>query len=59
VVAAEKKDERNLRIRFKGDLESQAQILSELVSMNIGVVSFKPAASELEDAYLKLVKETV
>ena len=44
VVAAERKDERNLRIRFKGDLESQAQILSELVSMNIGVVSYKPAA---------------
>ena len=59
VVAAERKDERNLRIRFKGDLESQAQILSELVSMNIGVVSYKPAASELEDAYLKLIKETV
>ncbi len=59
VVAAERKDERNLRIRFKGDLESQAQILSELVSMNIGVVSYKPATSELEDAYLKLIKETV
>jgi ABC-2 type transport system ATP-binding protein len=59
VIAAEKKDKRNLRIRFKGDLESQAKILSELVSMNIGVVSYKPAASELEDAYLKLIKETV
>jgi ABC-2 type transport system ATP-binding protein len=59
VIAAEKKDKRNLRIRFRGDLESQAKILSELVSMNIGVVSYKPAASELEDAYLKLIKETV
>jgi len=59
VVAAERKDERNLRIRFKGDLESQARILSELVSMNIGVVSYKPATSELEDAYLRLIKETV
>lgn len=59
VVAAERKDERNLRIRFKGDLESQARILSELVGMNIGVVSYKPATSELEDAYLKLIKETV
>jgi ABC-2 type transport system ATP-binding protein len=59
VVAAERKDERNLRIRFKGDLESQARILSELVSMNIGVVSYKPATSELEDAYLKLIKDTV
>jgi len=59
VVAAERKDERNIRITFKGDLESQARILSELVSMNIGVVSYKPATSELEDAYLKLIKETV
>jgi ABC-2 type transport system ATP-binding protein len=59
VIAAERKDERKLMIRFKGNLESQAEILSELVRMNIGVVSYKPATSELEDAYLKLIKETV
>jgi ABC-2 type transport system ATP-binding protein len=59
VVAAERKDERKLVIKFKGNLESQAGILSELVKMNIGVVSYKPATSELEDAYLKLIKETV
>ena len=59
VVAAERKDERKLLIRFRGNLETQAGILSELVRMNIGVVSYKPATSELEDAYLKLIKEAV
>jgi ABC-2 type transport system ATP-binding protein len=59
VVAAERKDEKKLLIRFKGNLEAQAGILSELVRMNIGVVSYKPATSELEDAYLKLIKEAV
>ena len=59
VVVAEQKDDRNLKIRFRGGLDVQKQILSDLVRMNIGVVSYKPASSELEDAYLKLIKDTL
>jgi ABC-2 type transport system ATP-binding protein len=59
VVAAEKKDDRNLKIRFNGGLDVQERILSDLVRLKIGVISYKPASSELEDAYLKLIKDTV
>jgi ABC-2 type transport system ATP-binding protein len=59
VVTAETKDDKNLRIRFSGGLDAQEQILSDLVKMNIGVISYRPASSELEDAYLKLITSTL
>jgi len=59
VVAVEKKDDRTLKIRFNGGLDAQERILSDLVKLKIGVISYKPASVELEDAYLKLIKETV
>jgi hypothetical protein len=59
VVAAEKKDDRNLKIRFNGGPDVQERILSDLVRLKIGVISYRPASSELEDAYLKLIKDTV
>lgn len=59
VVVAEQKDDRNLKIRLRGGLDVQERILSDLVRMNIGVISYKPASSELEDVYLKLIKDTL
>ena len=59
VVTAEKKDDKNLTIRFSGGSSAQEKILSELVKMNIGVISYRPASSELEDAYLKLISSTL
>jgi ABC-2 type transport system ATP-binding protein len=59
VVVAEQKDDKNLKIRFRGGLDVQERVLSDLVRMNIGVISYKPASSELEDAYLKLIKDTL
>ena len=59
VVAAEKKDDKTLSIRFNGGLDVQERLLSNLVGLQIGVVSYKPSASELEDAYLKLIKATL
>ena len=59
VVTAETKDDRNLRIRFSGGLDAQERILSDLVKMNVGVISYRPASSELEDAYLKLITSTL
>ena len=53
------KDDKILRIRFSGGLDVQERLLSDLVKMNIGVISYRPASSELEDAYLKLIKDTV
>jgi len=59
VITAEMKDDKTLRIRFSGGLDVQERLLSDLVKMNVGVISYRPASSELEDAYLKLIKETV
>lgn len=59
VSSAEQVNGTNLKIRFSGGLDVQEQILQQLVRLNIGVISYKPAASELEDVYLNLIKETV
>jgi ABC-2 type transport system ATP-binding protein len=59
VTAAEKKNDKEIRIRFKGGVDAQESILANLVGMNIGVISYKPAASALEDVYLKLITDTV
>jgi ABC-2 type transport system ATP-binding protein len=59
VTATEKGDETNLRIRFTGGLAAQESILATLVRMNLGVISYKSAASALEDVYLSLIKDTV
>ncbi len=59
IVTVEKKNDKSLTIRFSGGSDAQEKILSLLVKMNIGVISYRPASSELEDAYLKLIKDTV
>jgi hypothetical protein len=59
VVSAEKKDDKNLRIKYSGGLDIQENVLSELVRLNIGVVSYKPATSALEESYLNLIKDTL
>ena len=59
IISAEKKNDKNLTIRFRGGSDAQEKILSDLVKMNIGVISYRPASSELEDAYLKLISSTL
>jgi ABC-2 type transport system ATP-binding protein len=56
---AEKSDGSALRIRFTGGLDVQERILADLVKLNIGIVSYKPASSALEEAYLGLIKDTL
>ena len=58
VESAEKKGERSFRITFNGGVDAQERILAGIVKMNVGIISYKPASSELEDAYLKLIKDT-
>jgi len=59
VITAEMKDDKTLRIKFNGGLDVQERLLSDLVIMGIGVISYRPASSELEDAYLKLITNTL
>lgn len=59
VVNAEKIDDKNLKVSFTGGLEAQEHLLNDVVKLNIGVVSYKAASSELEDVYLKLITATL
>ena len=59
MVNAEKVDDKNLKITFGGGLDAQERLLNEFVRLNIGVVSYKVASSELEEAYLKLITATL
>ena len=56
---AEKSDGTTFRINFTGGLDAQERILGDLVKMKIGIVSYRPASSALEEAYLSLVKSTI
>jgi ABC-2 type transport system ATP-binding protein len=56
---AEKSDGTTFRIKFTGGLDAQERILGDLVKMKIGIVSYRPASSALEEAYLSLVKSTL
>jgi len=59
VVSVDRIDDRNLRLKFAGGLDVQQRLLSELVNLNIGVVSYNPTASALEDTYLNLITATL
>jgi len=59
VANAQKLDDFSLRIAFNGGLDAQERLLGELVQLGIGVVSYRTASSELEEVYLKLIKNTV
>ena len=59
VVNAEKIDDKNLKITFNGGLDVQERLLNDIVKLNIGVISYKAASSELEEVYLKLITATL
>jgi ABC-2 type transport system ATP-binding protein len=59
VVSAEKIDDKNLKISFSGGIDVQERLLSDIVKLNIGVLSYRAASSELEEAYLKLITATL
>jgi ABC-2 type transport system ATP-binding protein len=59
VVNVEKVNEQKLKIAFSGGLDAQKKLLANLVQLNIGIVSYRPLSSELEDIYLKLIKDTM
>ena len=56
---AQRTDSRHVSIRFSGGIQTQERLLAQLAALNIGVVSFRETSVGLEDAYLKLIKETL
>ena len=59
VVSAEMKDATSLIIKSSENMSNQENLLADLVGMRIGVISFKPSASALEESYLNLIKDTL
>jgi hypothetical protein len=51
-------DSRTVRIKFTGGTKVQENLLEELASLKIGLISFKSTSTKLEDSYLALFKET-
>jgi len=59
VSSVERLDSRRIRVHFSGGLQNQERLLSDLVAMKIGMISFRPSASALEETYLSLIKDTL
>ena len=59
VASVEMINSRSLRFKFSGGAEKQAKLLADLARMNIGLISFKPSTSLLEDTYLNMIKDTL
>jgi len=59
VSSVDRIDSRKVRIHFSGGPQNQERLLLDLATMKIGMISFRPAASALEDTYLNLIKDTL
>ena len=59
VSSVERLDSRKVRIHFSGGIQNQERLLQDLAAMKIGMISFHPSASALEDTYLNLIKDTL
>ncbi len=58
VLAVDRVDAMNVKLRFKGGVEAQETILSQLAALKIGIISFRRGGSSLEDTYLDLIKDS-
>jgi len=59
VVEAQAPNDDELKIDFNGDLESQAELLRQLVTDGFKVVAFREEQADLEDVFLRLTKGAV
>lgn len=59
VFSIEKTDSRHFHVYFQNTDGNQEKLLADLVDLRIGVISFRPSTSALEDSYLKLIKDTM
>ncbi|MFZ7138916.1 MAG: ABC transporter ATP-binding protein [archaeon] len=55
VKSVDEKDGTTMRVYFAGGVDVQEQILADIFKLKIRLISFKPASSALEEAYMKLV----
>ncbi len=58
IIGVDRVDDKNLKLRFKGGVDAQEEILSQLAAMKIGLISFRRGSSALEETYLDLIKDS-
>ena len=58
VTSTERRDEINVILRYNGTVAAQEQILKELVKLDVGLISYRPATSALEEVYLNLISDS-
>ncbi len=59
ISSVERIDSRKVRIHFSGGIQNQERLLQDLAMMKIGMISFRPSSSALEDTYLNMIKDTL
>jgi ABC-2 type transport system ATP-binding protein len=59
VISLEQTDSMTMRITIDDEIENQERLQSELAMMKIGMISFRPLSSPLENVYLNLIKDTL
>ena len=47
-----------ITVHLDGDREAQAQLMKEVVSLDIGIYSLAQSGNTLEDRYLDIIKES-
>ena len=58
VTSTERRDEMNVILRYNGTVTAQENILKELVKLDVGLISYRPATSALEEVYLNLISDS-
>ncbi|QQG49507.1 MAG: ABC transporter ATP-binding protein [archaeon] len=59
VDSVARSNDRHLVLRYSGGLQAQEAIFNRMASLKLGAVSMKEVSGGLEEAYLKLIKETL
>jgi ABC-2 type transport system ATP-binding protein len=59
VLSVRPNNERNLVLKFDPKTTGKEALFEQIATLHAGAVSFRGAASGLEDAYLSLIKETL
>lgn len=59
IATVEKIGPRSVRLKFNGTDSDKERLLADIVGLRVGLISFRPSSSALEDTYLRLVKDTL
>ncbi|MCW1293321.1 MAG: ABC transporter ATP-binding protein [Candidatus Parvarchaeota archaeon] len=59
VLAIKSLGQNRFELKIEGDLKTREEILTQIASMKIGLISFKPSSSALEDVYANIFNEIV